>query len=84
MDLLKGYRMITYRHNQEYFAWTVDENERQANTYYTESFDSFSDEYKQYAKMKVKTLEEYEEDRIKRKAEEEKKKVNIPFSELPF
>lgn len=85
MDLLKGYRMITFRHNMECFSWTATKEERMANTYYTQSFDSFSKEYKPYTKMKAKTLEEYEEDRIKRKAEQEKnKKVNIPFSELPF
>lgn len=84
MDLLKGYRMITFRHNQEYFSWTIDEKERKANTYFTQSSDSFSKVYKPYAKMKVKTLEEYEEDRIKRETEEEKKKLNIPFSDLPF
>ena len=84
MDFLKGYRMIAFRHNMERFSWTASQEERKANTYYAESFDSFLDKYKDFAKMKSKTLDEYEIDRRKREEEENRKKGIISFSDLPF
>ena len=86
MDLLKGYRMISFQHNQEYFVLAAKREDRKATTYMTNDVDFFLDEPEGYKKMRVQLREEY----FAMKAEQEeegkgvKGRVDIPLAELPF
>ena len=86
MDLLKGYRMIDFIHNQNFFVLGALKEDRKATKYIANDINNFSEEHKSYKKMDVQLREEY----FKLKAEQEEKmkgtinKVNIRISELLF
>lgn len=93
MDLLKGYKMISFQHNMDLFCVAANEEDRLATTYCTNEYDLFSDEYLEYKKMGVQLRLDYiemkareENDRRDRERVSSKasKKANIPNSELPF
>lgn len=84
MNLLKGFRMIDFRHNQEFFVLGAFEEDRKATTYMTNDVSFFLEKYKPYKKMGVQLRGEY----FKAKAEKEEKgtknKAEVLLSELPF
>lgn len=86
MDLLKGYRMISFQHNQDYFVLGAEKEDRKATTYITNNVEFFLDSPQEYKKMGVQLREEYLEMKVEQ--EKERKgitdKVDIPLSELPF
>jgi hypothetical protein len=89
LHLLKGYKMIQCKHNQDYFALGLKKEHRKANTYITNDFDLFFDELTTYEKIKVMPRKEY---LLKLKLEKEEgikkweanEAVNIPIEQLPF
>lgn len=79
MDALKGYRMIDFRHNQEYFVTNMNKEERKANTYIIRDHDFFECVKKPYGKMNIMSEENY----IKLKQERESYAKDIE-NDLPF
>lgn len=86
MELLKGYRMIDFHHNQDFFVVGMYEEDRKATTYYTNEFHVFKNELQPFKKMGIMEREEYLE--IKKKEEEARKskdnKLEIDVALLPF
>lgn len=60
LSLLRSYKMIDVRHNQEFFVWGLDKSNRKANTYITMDWDFFTNTPSRFDRMKYKTKEEYE------------------------
>lgn len=86
MDFLKGYQMISYKFNQEYFVVGMFDKDRKATTYYTNEYAFFLDKPKSFKKMKVMNRAEY----LAIKKQEKKDfeiiipKIEIEMSELPY
>jgi len=71
IGLLKGYRMVDFRHNQEFFAIGMRAEDRKANTYLINEHDSFSNELETFQKIKI----------VKKKVE---KRIEFDVNQLPF
>lgn len=86
MDLLKGYRMITFKFNQENYVVGMFAKDRKATTYYTEDYFDFLSKPEPFKKMKVMPRGEYLEIKKKERDEEHTKKPRIVIeeSDLPF
>lgn len=61
MDVLKGYRMIDFKHNQEYYVIGLDSNERKSNSYIARSYEFFEKRRKPYKKISFITEKKYNE-----------------------
>lgn len=77
LDGLKKYNLVSVKHNMEYFAYGMLEEDRKANTYRTNDYVSFSNKPIDYIKMKMVSNERYliDKERIKR---------NINQDDIPF
>jgi len=81
MNLLKGYRMISFKFNQPYYVNGMYTEDRKATTYITNGFESFQSEPKPFKKIETMSKEKY----LALKEKEKKKpKFVIDESELPF
>lgn len=88
LNALKGYRMIDFKHNQEFFAIGLKEEDRKANTYITKGYDQFSDDLIPFHKITIMRKKDY----FKMLEEEETAEferlfgntVDIPLEELPY
>lgn len=60
LGVLRGYRMVDCYYNQEYFCVALKEEDRNANTYKTNSWNVFSDVKVEYSRLRVMKKEEYE------------------------
>lgn len=85
MNVLKSYRMIKFRHNQDFFVVGLREEERKANTYIVEEYYDFNDTPMSFKKIDIMKREDY---LLKLKEENEEllisKKLDIDMNELPF
>lgn len=59
IGLLKSYKMIDFKHNQDFFVIGMVEG-RMSNTYITRDYDFFSENPTPYRRIEVKTNEQYE------------------------
>lgn len=59
LDALRAYRVIEGIPEQDYFVLGLDEKERKANRYITNSYDDFFYKRMEYMKMKTMSLEKY-------------------------
>lgn len=59
IGLLKSYKMIDFKHNQEFFVIGMAEGDRMSNTYITRDYDFFSEEHVPYHRIEVKSNEFY-------------------------
>lgn len=86
MDLLKGYRMITFQHNQEYFVVGMFTEDRRATTYRTEDYYDFVDKPLPFKKMEFMSRSKYlDKKKVERdETEGKKERIIIEESELPF
>lgn len=97
MDLLKGYKMIGFQHNMDFFSIGAFKEDRLATTYFVNEYDFFSDVYIEYEKMEVLLKMDYLEMKAweeNAKRDEDKangilikqvgKKLNIANSSLPY
>lgn len=60
LDKLKGYGLVSFRHNQEFFATNVSADERVPNSYVANPCSFFLYNYENYKRMEVITKDEYE------------------------
>lgn len=85
MDLLKGYKMVDFQHNQSFFVVGAYKEDRKATTYYANGFDMFKSELQTFNKMSVMEREEY---LTLKKQEAEaivpKDKIEMEVSLLPY
>jgi len=88
LNSLKGFRMIDFVHNQEFFAIGMKEEDRKANTYITRGYENFSDELIPFHKINVMKKKEYFKMIEEQVTEEFEKlfgnKVDIALEELPY
>lgn len=77
LDGLKKYGLVSVKHNQEYFAYGMSQEDRKANTYRTNDYVSFSNTPIEYTKMKMVSHERYQNDK-------KKKQRNISQDDIPF
>lgn len=97
IDLLKGYKMISFQHNMDFFSVAAFKEDRLATTYFVNEYDLFSDKYVEFEKMEVLLkmdyieMKAYEED-AQRDADKKngilikqaKKQLYIPNCKLPY
>ncbi|MFC0235652.1 hypothetical protein [Fictibacillus phosphorivorans] len=88
LGMLKGYKMIDFQHNQEYFAIGMRKEDRMANTYTTNDYDEFVEQPVSYQKINIVKKKDY----FKMLLEEEEAKkieiwgdvIDIPLESLPY
>lgn len=61
LNRLKEYKMIKCVHNQEYFCFGLDSDEKKANTYITNEWEYFSDSKMKIERMKFVSTKEHEQ-----------------------
>lgn len=89
LGALKSYNMISFEHNQEFFAIGLKEIDRRSNTYYAEDYDSFNNKPLPFKRIDVMKKEDYmkllKEEKESQEAEKKKSKL-LDFDEgkLPF
>lgn len=59
LNALKGYNMISFKFNQDYFVIGISDKERMATTYYANSYSNFYEKPKSFKKMMVMTKDNY-------------------------
>lgn len=80
LNALKGYNLISFKFNQEYFVLgEMEDEDRRATTYYTNSYYSFYDEPMPFKKMAVISSNDYFE-----KKESQKNEIKVTMEQLPF
>lgn len=79
MDALKGYKMVNFRHNQEYFVIDMDSKDRKSNTYITRDYEFFNSTRTSFKKMSVISEEKY----LERMNQKEKLAEDID-DQMPF
>ena len=79
ISLLKGYKMVDFFHNQEYFVAGANKEDRKPNTYITRKPSQFSSERVDYKRIKMLTREEYDLILQDRANLDEEIKNNLPF-----
>lgn len=84
LGLLKSYKMIDFRHNQDFFVVGLDKSERKANTYIVRSFDLFSEKKSSFKKIDIMKREEYQHLLRERENMLTPDKAEIATNELPF
>lgn len=97
LDLLKGYRMIGFQHNMDFFSIGAFKEDRKSTSYYANEYDFFSDERLEFEKMEVQLRMDYiemkaYEENVKRDADkvngvlskQTNNRLSIPYSELPY
>lgn len=88
MSAIKKYRMVDFRHNQDYFILGLDKDDRRANTYITRDFDFFNEQPVDIRKIKVMKLEAYNEMKEKEAKRQqgliESDPVHFDADALPF
>lgn len=82
MNLLKGFQMIRFKFNQEYFVVGMFDKDRKATTYYTNSYSSFLDKPVPFEKMAVMNREEYLAIKKQEREEFEKSIPLIPMADI--
>jgi hypothetical protein len=88
LGVLKSYKMITFIHNQEFFAQGLKDKDRKANTYIVNEFELFSDKQVPFQRIRIVKKDEY----LNMLKEEEENNLNkwgvpivdIPLEELPY
>jgi hypothetical protein len=86
LGMLKGYQMIDFKHNQEFFAIGMKSEDRMANTYITNDYDIFKDKPVPFKKISIMKKKDY----FKMLKEEEKEteelfgNSDITLEELPY
>lgn len=63
LRLLRQYKMIDCKYNQQFFCVALKNDERKANTYYANHWKAFSSTTVEYDKIKYKSKKEYLESR---------------------
>lgn len=86
LDALKGYNLVRFKFNQEYFALGMYKEERKATTYYTNGYSEFLEKPVSYEKISFMPRKEYFE---MKEHERAKFAIQVPLieidiSELPF
>ncbi|MBT2680154.1 hypothetical protein J7E38_14155 [Bacillus sp. ISL-35] len=84
LDELKKYNMIQCLVNQKHFVLGLPDEERKANTYIVNEFDSFSDIPQAYEKIKIKTRAEYYAEQREKYKHLWGKECDIPLEDLPY
>lgn len=84
LDVLRKYKMIDVKYNQEFFALAIRLEDRKANTYIANEFQQFTDKPQTYDKMKVLKMEEYKKVKKEEYIEKWGKKAHIPLEQLPY
>nr|BDD43633.1 hypothetical protein 2 [Bacillaceae bacterium] len=88
LDLLKGYRLTDFIHNQEFFAVGLRKEDRKANTYITNDYEFFKDKPQPYERINIIKKKDYIA--MAKKEEEEKRHIwgekmaDIPLEQLPY
>lgn len=88
LGMLKSYKMIDFRHNQEFFAMGLKKEDRKANTYITNDLMEFNDTPVPFKRISIMKKKEYFD--LLKKEDEEKKtvwqaqKCDISVDELPY
>lgn len=76
LDALKGYNLIRFRFNQEYFVLGMSDEGRMATTYYTNSYNNFYSEPKPFQKMMILSNSDY--------IQSKKNEIKVTMEQLPF
>jgi hypothetical protein len=82
LGYLKSYRLIDFRHNQEFFAVGMKKEDRKANTYIIRDFEFFSESPVSFNKMKFMSDEKYK-DYLKVQGDKAEMKSYVE-SQVPF
>ena len=84
LSTLKSYNMISFKHNQDFFAIGLKTIDRMANTYYAEEYHSFNNKPMPFKRIEVMKKSDYmkilEEEKDKSKA----KLIDFDKGTLPF
>jgi hypothetical protein len=83
LTLLKKYRMISFKHNQQYFVPGLGSDKRKANTYITNPYTAFSDSIVPIKKIEKMSLEKYEEMMLERENQVTNQEVDEGMWGLP-
>src|SRR5690606_38694694 len=59
LGMLKGYKMIDFQHNQEFFAIGMREEDRKPNTYTVNDYEIFLDKPVPYKKINIMKKKDY-------------------------
>lgn len=85
LNLLKGYQMIDFTHNQDNFVLGLPDSERRPNSYFTRAYKDFNFKSNpvEFEKINIMKRSEYLE-KLKESQKEQSNKINIDENTLPF
>lgn len=84
LGVLKEYKMIDFRHNQDYFVLGLSPEERKANTYTANSYEKFNNQPTEFKRITVLQRYDYYELLHKEAALLSPNKAELDTKELPF
>ncbi|ATP40122.1 hypothetical protein CSE16_08695 [Solibacillus sp. R5-41] len=74
LNALKGYNLISFKFNQQYYVIGMADGDRMATTYYANSYSNFYEEPKPFKKMMVMSKDDYNK----------RNDVVVTMEQLPF